>query len=141
MRHAERLRSGLDRDLPGEEHAACGLPGCVAEYRFAAPAKVEQVRLTLDSDLNRLTLPARETALNRPMWHNSLHGREPSHLPRTLLRDFDLVCIRPDGTRRVLEVRDKPAAAGPAAGWGMPDGGAADAAPDLGRGAVQGVCV
>lgn len=106
MRCAERLRSGVDRDLPGEEHAAYGPPGCSAVYRFAAPAEVALVRLTLDSDLNRLTLPAREAALNRPMWHNALPGRAPSHPPQTLLRDLDLVCVRPDGTERVIEVRD-----------------------------------
>ena len=98
----ESLRDGVDRPRPDGEHAWRGRAGDRIRYAFASPARVRRVRLVLDSDLNRETLPEIERNMNRPMFHNRLKSLEPSRMPATLLRAYRVEAIFPDGSRQTL---------------------------------------
>ena len=105
MADAENLRSGVDRPVEGETNRAWGPKGCFAEYRLPEAETVTSIRLVFDSDLNRETLPELEFRLNRPMRHNIRLCWEKSHMPTTVVRDFDLVYTLEDGSKLTQEVR------------------------------------
>ncbi|HIT09796.1 MAG TPA: FAD-dependent oxidoreductase [Candidatus Merdivicinus faecavium] len=106
MAGAEELRTGDDRTIGKNANMASGAPGCFAAYTLAEPAMVGHVRLVFDSDLNRVTLPEREYKLNRAMRHNITLGWEKSYVPRTLMRDFDVIYTLADGSVRVEQIRN-----------------------------------
>ena len=103
MQDAEALRSGDDRPIGDKDNGAWGEIGCYAAYRVA-DGSIQAVRLVFDSDLDRKTLPEEEATLRRPMFHNMLLKREASYTPKTLVKDFDLICKTADG-EKTIEVR------------------------------------
>ncbi len=105
MENAEALRSGVDRAVGEAKNAAWGKKGCFAEYRLAAPAETSAVRLVFDSDLNRETLPEWEYQLNRPMRHNIRLCHVKSHMPQTVVRDFDVTFTLADGSTVTEQIR------------------------------------
>ena len=105
MDNAEALRIGIDRPVGDTDNGATGKIGCHVTYKLPAGSKPTLARIVLDSDLNRETLPEEEYRLNRPMFHNILLKREASYTPKTILKDFTLVCRTDDGEIQI-PVRD-----------------------------------
>ena len=99
---AENLRNGLDRALEGAYNGVVVPLSSAIAYTFAAPAHISRVRVVLDSDLNRDTLPECERHRERNMLHNRPLGWPDAYVPTTLLRSFRIEGIRPDGTAETL---------------------------------------
>ncbi|MFA5203812.1 MAG: FAD-dependent oxidoreductase [Lentisphaeria bacterium] len=90
----EPLRRGDDRTAAW--NCRCN---DTAEYRFAAPTPIRSVRLVFDSHLNRREMNIRALL---PL------DRQNLRTPQTLVREFRLEILAPDGTwRTVGEVRDQ----------------------------------
>ena len=103
--HLEALRDGIDRQREDDEHAWKGGRGDEITYRFQKPAHIRSVRLVMDSDLDRESLPQNERALKRNLFHNRLLSNELSFVPPTLIKSYRLTAERADGSREtVLEV-------------------------------------
>lgn len=96
------LRDGIDRDRPGMEHAWCGKVGDQIRYSFKSRKTIQKIRLVLDSDLNRQTLPYPENRINRNMFHNRLKKYKASYVPKTMLKAFRITAHYADGTSRVV---------------------------------------
>ncbi|MGI5894860.1 MAG: FAD-dependent oxidoreductase [Candidatus Merdivicinus sp.] len=106
MDNAEAVRNGNDRIIGADSNMAVGREGCYAAYTLETPKNIDHVRLVFDSDLNRETLPEREYKLNRPMRHNITLDWEKSYVPKTVIRDFDVIYTLADGSTHVENVRD-----------------------------------
>jgi len=105
MENLENLRSGIDRPIGEKDNGAWGKIGCFFTYTLPEGKTAEVLRLVTDSDLDRKTLPEEEARLCRPMFHNMLIRRKASYTPKTILKDFDLICRTPDGEKK-LEIRE-----------------------------------
>jgi hypothetical protein len=90
---AEPLRNGIDRPVGAADNGWSGSPGDWVEYAFETRQPLRQVRLILDSDLNRKESPM---AANYP-----LH-MEPVGVPQTLIRAFRIEALGEDGTWQVV---------------------------------------
>ena len=90
---AEPLRDGIDRPVGGVDHGWSGSPGDWVEYAFATNQRVRQVRLVLDSDLNRKESPM---AANYPL-HMAAVG-----IPQTLIRAFRIEVLGEAGMWQVV---------------------------------------
>lgn len=99
---AENLRNGLDRALEGAYNGVAVPLGSAVAYTFPAPEPISRVRVVLDSDLNRETLPECERRRERNMLHNRPLGWPDAYVPTTLLRAFRIEGVRPDGTNETL---------------------------------------
>ena len=99
---AENLRNGLDRALDGAYNGVAVPLGSAVAYTFPAPEPISRVRVVLDSDLNRDTLPECERRRERNMLHNRPLGWPDAYVPTTLLRSFRIEGLRPDGTAETL---------------------------------------
>lgn len=99
---AENLRNGLDRALNGQDNGVTVPLGSCIRYTFAEPAELSCIRIVLDSDLNRDTLPECERVRERNMLHNRPLNWPEGAVPRTLLREFRVEAISPDGTVHTL---------------------------------------
>ena len=99
---AENLRNGLDRALEGAYNGVAVPLGSAVAYTFPAPEPISRVRVVLDSDLNRDTLPECERRRERNMLHNRPLGWPDAYVPTTLLRAFRIEGVRPDGTNETL---------------------------------------
>lgn len=99
---AENLRNGLDRALDGAYNGVAVPLGSAIAYTFPAPEPISRVRVVLDSDLNRDTLPECERHRERNMLHNRPLDWPDAYVPTTLLRSFRIEGIRPDGTTETL---------------------------------------
>jgi len=104
MRDLENLRSGIDRPIGEQDNGAWGKIGCSLTYTLPEGKTAEKLRLVTDSDLDRKTMPEEEARLCRPMFHNMLIKREASYTPKTVLKDFNLICKTAEGEEK-LEVR------------------------------------
>lgn len=101
----ETLRDGIDRPREDDEHAWTGGIGDEITYRFEKPVHLRRVRLVMDSDLDRETLPQNERTLKRNMFHNRLLTNELSFVPPTMVKSYRLTAQLADGSRQtVLEV-------------------------------------
>ncbi len=99
---AENLRNGLDRPISGADNG-CHIPlGSSVTYRFNHAAQVGRVRLILDSDLNRETLPPLEHQLCRNMIHNRPLAWEDSYVPKTMLKAYRLEGTAPNSDHVTL---------------------------------------
>ncbi len=99
---AENLRNGYDRPI-GEADNGCHIPlGSRITYTFDHPAEVGRIRLILDSDLNRETMPPLEKKLNRNMIHNRPLAWEDSHVPATMLKEYRIEGVTPEGETIIL---------------------------------------
>lgn len=84
----EPLRNGHDRPVNGSRNSWSGSPGDWVEYRFDKPKKINQVRLVLDSELNRRTL---NMVSNYPL------ERTVFTPPATLVKSFKLEAMDTSG--------------------------------------------
>jgi hypothetical protein len=101
------LRSGVDRQRSDCDYAWHGQTGDRITYRFSAPSQLHRIRLVMDSDFDRESLPEAEHRLNRSMFHNRHLCDEPSYVPRTLIKAYRLTAGLADGSSLVVaEVND-----------------------------------
>ncbi|MBC8543528.1 FAD-dependent oxidoreductase [Bianquea renquensis] len=105
LQDAENLRNGYDRPIGDADNGARGPKGSFVTYTLDTPQWVEAVRLVLDSDLNRETLPEREMKLNRGMRHNIRLCWEKSHMPTTVVKDLDVMWTLEDGSQEMQSLR------------------------------------
>ncbi len=100
---AEALRDGMDRAYDDGPHAWTAPLGTPAEYRFSAPAALSEARLVFDSDLDRVD-PSRlkgQTRFLNLRYYTGLKDT-PFAPPATLVRDFRIEGLGPDGAWRPL---------------------------------------
>ena len=83
------LRDGWDRPISDAYNGWRADAGNWVEYRFASPQRMQNIRLVLDSDLNR-------RGVNCPCSY-PLHV-EPRRLPARLVKAFRLDARQPDGS-------------------------------------------
>ena len=96
----ENLRNGYDRPI-GEDDNGCLIPlGEAVTYEFGRTAHVGRVRLILDSDLNRETLPENSWYLN--MLNNRPLSFQNTPVPVTMLKGYRLEGVTPDRETVVL---------------------------------------
>jgi hypothetical protein len=101
----EVLRSGIDRPTGKESNSLLFKPGGFAEYELEKPAWVNRVRLVFDSDLNRET--QREGSIyKRPMYSIYYPATLDTYMPKTMVRSFNLVLTRADGTQKTISVNE-----------------------------------
>lgn len=98
----ERLRDGVDRDRPKEDHAWKGKVGDKIVYSFYAPTQIHRIRCVFDSDLNRTTLPPPENVINRNMFHNKLLSYKPTYVPKTMLKRYRIKAKYSDGREDLI---------------------------------------
>ena len=107
--NGEALRNGQDRPNTHYGTTACGLSlpnGRPVEYRFPAPARVESIHLTFDSDLDRVTLPGDVCERTHSTRANVLLDSPLFHLPLTLAKAFRLEADTATGTEILLDVTE-----------------------------------
>jgi hypothetical protein len=105
----DALKDGQDRPNAHYGAASCGLVlqnGQAVEYRFPAPARVETVHVTFDSDLNRETLPGDLCEREHATRANVRLDSPLFHLPLTLCKSFRLEADTAEGTLILLNVTD-----------------------------------
>lgn len=92
--NAEIVRNGIERRA---ENLWIGGEGDYIEYTFDAPAKVENIRLVFDSNLNRdyQNMPCR-FMLNETRFN----------LPTTLIKEYKIILTGKNGEEQVIEVND-----------------------------------
>lgn len=93
--NAETLRSGTIRGENGVWNAA---PGGWAQYDFAAPEKVTEVRIVFDSD----TAERLRSMKRLNMRSNIPLKPTPFELPQTLVRHFRVTAENEQGCRKIL---------------------------------------
>ena len=98
----EALRDGIDRQREGDEHAWHGKVGDEMTYRFAAPVNPTKIRLVMDSDLDRESLPENERILKRNLFHNRLLSNELTYVPPTMIKGYRVTAHLADGSSRVV---------------------------------------
>jgi len=98
----DALIDGIDRPRPDGEHAWTGAPRDKITFTFSEPTTVRRIRLVLDSDLNRDTLPAPENSMSRPMFHNRPKCMQQSHVPTTMLKAYRITANTATEDARVL---------------------------------------
>jgi hypothetical protein len=84
----EGLRAGVNRPIDNKDLSWHGLAGDSVTYSFAAPTNITEIRLVLDSDLNRKVyniIPMRR--LNHPRYN----------VPETLAKSFKIEYQQTDG--------------------------------------------
>ena len=107
--NGEALHNGQDRPNIHYGTTVCGLPlpnGKSVEYRFPAPARVESIHLTFDSDLDRVTLPGDVCERTHSTRANVLLDSPMFHLPLTLAKAFRLEADTATGTEILLNVTE-----------------------------------
>lgn len=98
----DKLRNGIDRNnsIYGYEDMGCNVrAGANIVYSFDYPVEVEEARITFDSDLDRLTLPGDNTERTHITRANILPTSPTTHLPTTLVREFELWVENEDGSQ------------------------------------------
>ena len=107
--NGDTLKDGRDRPNIHYGTTTCGLDlpnGRAAEYRFPAPAAVESVHLTFDSDLNRTSLPGDWCEREHSTRANIRLDSPQFHLPPTLCKSFRLEMDIADGAVTLLDITD-----------------------------------
>jgi len=100
----ELLRNGIDRPAEDSYNGWNAPIGEMAELRWDSPTTVKEIRLTLDSDLNRVdsARSSRGTGLERQLAKNMRHyyplDAEPWHVPETLIKTLSVEAESGDGT-------------------------------------------
>lgn len=96
-RYAEKLTNGHARPIGDEENAWEGRCGDYIELDFDSPERVNEIRLTLDSDLNRQTIGANGYMHRKGTVCNVAKDMPLVHLPETLVSSVKVECLTDDG--------------------------------------------
>ena len=96
------LTNGYDRPVDGQDNGYRCPRGSAIHIRFDQPTQVRAVRLVLDSDLNRETIPFP----NKNSYCNLFLDFQPNHVPTTVLKKLQLNITAEDGTVRQLLLPD-----------------------------------
>ena len=105
IENLELLRSGADRSHPCYEtdEEGCYIPlSSPVTYTLESPQKVISVRLSFDSDLDRLTLPGDVCEREHSMRANAWDDSPTMTMPKTLVREYVLKGVLPSGETVVL---------------------------------------
>lgn len=105
----ENLRNGIDRnhEIYGGEMGCTVLAGSRIIYQLSSPSFVKSVRITFDSDLDRLTLPGDKHERTKITRANILPNSPSTHLPTTLVEEFQLWAELCDGTMKLISHQTK----------------------------------
>lgn len=104
-RALDNLRNGIDRNNHIYGDAELGYTvhaGSILRYRFEKNVMVNTVRITFDSDLDRLTLPGDRIEQVHITRANIFPDSPTTHLPSTLVKEFEIVIETEDGSRTVI---------------------------------------
>lgn len=100
------LIDGCDR---GEGHCWTGKPGESIDIRFAKDETISEIRLILDSDLDRKTVGAQGFLPEKPTLSNYPLAQEPVCVPKTLVKELKietldgrLLCHMAENYQRLL---------------------------------------
>ena len=100
----EILLNGIERDLNGCRNSIALSFSDYLSCTFEMPLGEKQLRLVFDSDLDRRTVP--QDGLFRNMGMNILSSYQPIFVPRTLIKDFDIVLFDVAGQKHCVEIRN-----------------------------------
>ena len=95
--YAEKLINGHARPIGDEENAWVGKLGDYIELTFDSPEKISEIRLTLDSDLNRQTVGADGYVHRKATVANVSRNMPLVHLPKTLISDIRVEVLSENG--------------------------------------------
>jgi len=96
-KYAEKLVNGHARPIGDEENAWVGKCGDYIELSFEKPESIKEVRLTLDSDLNRKTTGSDGYMDRKGTVCNVTRNMPLVHLPKTLVSDIRVEVLTEDG--------------------------------------------
>ena len=96
-KYAEKLINGHARPIDDEENAWEGKLGDYIELSFESPEEIKNIRLTLDSDLNRLTVGATGYVHRKGTVANVSRSMPHVHLPETLIKKIRAEVLTEDG--------------------------------------------
>jgi len=96
-KYSEKLVNGCARPIGEEENAWIGRIGDPIELSFDAPEEVRELRLTLDSDLDRKTIGANGYMDEKGTVCNVSRAMPLVHMPRTLVRELAVYVLGADG--------------------------------------------
>lgn len=96
-RYAEKLTNGHARPIGEEQNAWEGKLGDVIELHFDAPEKLRELRLTLDSDLDRESVGADGYVNAKGTVANIARHMPLVHLPKTLVSDIRVEALNESG--------------------------------------------
>lgn len=106
-KYAEKLTNGHARPIGDEENAWIGKVGDFIELHFADPEEIHQVRLTLDSDLNRTTIGAQGYLEAKATVCNVSRDMPFVHLPQTLVRKMEIYALSEEGEWELVSFADQ----------------------------------
>ena len=104
------LRDGIDRNnhTYGEDDHSIRLTlGKPVTYTFAAPAKLENIHLAFDSDLDRATLPGDWCEKRHSMRANRTAESPTMWMPKTLVKGYRLTAVTAAGETVTLAETDR----------------------------------
>jgi len=93
---AEMLRNGKERPIGEKENLYIGKLNEAIEYAFENEEQVNEIRLVLDSDLNRKTVTGEKMFVDKPMPCGRLLNMQPFGFPTTMLKTFEIECLDKD---------------------------------------------
>ena len=106
-KYAEKLINGHARPIGDEENAWEGALGDYIELDFGEKKDISEIRLTLDSDLNRLTVGATGYVHRKGTVANVSRTMPLVHLPKTLVKTIRAEVLTDDGKwEKALELTD-----------------------------------
>jgi len=104
-KYPERLINGINRKRGDDENAWEGKCGDEILIDFKKAVELREMRITLDSDLNRLTVGAGGYVKNKPTVSNTSRTMPFVHLPETLVKDMDVTLSLDGGEERTVFLR------------------------------------
>jgi len=105
--NGEKLRNGVDRKVGNEENCWRGKLGSFIEIKFDKSEDVKEIKIVLDSDLNRKTIGGGDHLVTRDTVSNIPLGLKPIHLPTTLVKDIKIEFLSEKGEwEEELNIKD-----------------------------------
>lgn len=105
--NGEKLRNGVDRKVGSEENCWRGKTGSYIEIKFAGCENIKEIKIVLDSDLNRKTIGGGDHLVTRDTVSNTPLGLKPVHLPTTLVKDIKIEFLAENGEwEEELNIKD-----------------------------------
>ena len=105
-KYVEKLTNGHARPIGEEENAWRGSVGDYIELRYDAPEEIREIRLTLDSDLNRKTIGADGYLEPKATVCNVSREMPLVHFPKTMVRKMEVYVLSEAGEWELLSLVD-----------------------------------